>query len=170
MHYSLHNKSNFSILSFRAFFMHFESIFPLSHNPRATKFRPLLFFLVKTNACGAVRRRRRKIFEIWSIFLQIFRFVFTVVRGGESPLSANGTEAPWQKIFCYQFVNFKICEIFNEILKNVSTSELAQPLMFSLWKILRREQKSNQSYKFARRMFAAKIQFLSYYPYADQLF
>ena len=111
MHYSLHNKSNCSILSFRAFFCilsrfsrylawvltcwaHIFACYnsinkKITRAPkaRAKNFALYYIILVKTNACGAVRRRRRKIFEIWSIFKAIFRFFFTVVRRGGDRLS-----------------------------------------------------------------------------------
>ena len=81
---------------------------------------------LKTSACGAGRRRRQKIFEIWSIFLFLRQFFVSYSPSGGR--AADGPEAPLEKIFCYWFVNFKICEIiFNEIFKNVSTSKLAQP-------------------------------------------
>ena len=162
MHYSLHNKSNCSILSFRAFFCilsrfsrylawvltcwaHIFGCYK-SVNKKITRAQKISTFiiwlktmvktwtLVPAVPVGAAGKKFLK-FGAFFLFLRLF-FVSYSPSGGRA---ADGPEAPLEKIFCYWFVYFKICEIFNEIFKNVSTSELAQPLMFPQWKILRRE-------------------------------
>ena len=148
MHYSLHNKSNCSILSFRAFFCilsrfsrylawvltcwaHIFGCYK-SVNKKITRAQKISTFILwlktmvknwKLVPAVPVAPQAKNFWNLEHFFKFLRQFFVSYSPSGWR--AAEGPEAPLEKIFCYWFVNFKICEIFNEIFKNVSTSELA---------------------------------------------